>query len=86
MSSSDEVREALIDMGVDPAKSHAASTMFGSVDAAINWVFGEGENVSFSCPHRLADKNSGSRQHSHPRRRTMSRRRSRVSCSLVVVS
>lgn len=45
MSSSDEVREALIDMGVDPAKSHAASTMFGSVDAAINWVFGEGENV-----------------------------------------
>lgn len=46
MSSSDEVREALIDMGVDPAKSHAASTMFGSVDAAINWVFGEGENVS----------------------------------------
>lgn len=46
MSSSDEVREALIDMGVDPAKSHAASTVFGSVDAAINWVFGEGENVS----------------------------------------
>lgn len=46
-SSAEEVREQLIDMGVDPAKSYAASTMFGSVDAAINWVFGEGENVSW---------------------------------------
>lgn len=56
MSSSDEVREALIDMGVDPAKSHAASTMFGSVDAAINWVFGEGENVSLQLLVFLADE------------------------------
>jgi hypothetical protein len=46
MSANQTVRSALIDMGVEPARAHEAALRYQSVDAAINWVFGDGETVS----------------------------------------
>lgn len=42
----DSIRNQLIEFGVDPAKAHEASVRFHTVEAAANWAFGDGENVS----------------------------------------
>lgn len=47
MASNETVRRALLEMGVDSAKALHASQRYETPEAAINWVFGEGESVSF---------------------------------------
>lgn len=56
MSANEEVRVALLDMGVDAPKSHQAAVRFHTVDAAINWVFGEGESVGGNVRKMVAPR------------------------------
>lgn len=46
MSANQTVRNALIDMGVEPARAHEAALRYQTVEPAVNWVFGDGETVS----------------------------------------
>ena len=36
----------LIEMGIDPPLARAAAQRFENGDAAVNWCFGDGANVS----------------------------------------
>lgn len=45
MAANETVRMALLEMGVDPPKALHAAQRYETAEAAINWVFGEGENV-----------------------------------------
>lgn len=51
MSKEEEVRTVLIGMGIEPRLAHEASTRYQTAEAALNWVFGEGENVSPHCSY-----------------------------------
>jgi len=49
MSANEEIRTQLLDMGIDGDKAREAAVRYNTIEAALNWVFGEGESVSFSC-------------------------------------
>lgn len=46
MSANEEIRTSLMEMGVDGVKAREAAIRYNTIDAALNWVFGEGESVS----------------------------------------
>lgn len=64
------IRDQLLSFGVEPAKAHAASVRYSTIEAAANWVFGDGENVG--AAHMLRElTHSGSLKRtksSQPRR------------------
>lgn len=46
--------DALVEMGIPPDKAQAAAQRFYNVEAAMDWVFGEGANeVCHSCFGKL---------------------------------
>lgn len=40
--------QALTEMGIEPDLARAAAKRFENADAAVNWCFGEGANVSIN--------------------------------------
>ena len=46
MSVDEATFSQLVDMGIDPPLARAAAIRFSTAEAAINWCFGEGANVS----------------------------------------
>lgn len=46
---SESIRNQLMELGVEPAKAHAASLRCSTIESAANWVFTDGENVSVAC-------------------------------------
>jgi hypothetical protein len=50
MSADDAVFTSLLDMGIDPPLARAAAVRFTHADAAVNWCFGAGMNVSAADP------------------------------------
>ena len=47
MASSEDVYRSLVDMGIGPLVAREASVRFpNSTEAAVNWSFGEGSDVS----------------------------------------
>jgi len=46
MSVDDNVFRSLVDMGIGPTLARAAAVRFTHPDAAVNWCFGDGANVS----------------------------------------
>jgi hypothetical protein len=50
MPSADETYNSLLDFGIDTDIAREASKRYlGNVEAAADWCFGAGANVSWSC-------------------------------------
>jgi uncharacterized UBP type Zn finger protein len=46
MSVDENVFRSLVDMGIDSVLARAAAARFTHSEAAVNWCFGDGANVS----------------------------------------
>lgn len=58
MSVHQETMQALIEMGIEAPKARAAALRFTKTDAAVNWCFSDGMDVSNLRIHGVTDLNN----------------------------